>query len=64
MTSSLTENNIRSWVIMVVRVHNCVNHLAFALHVSIKDPDHISSPTYLHLIRKSRYSLWAKRKFR
>ena len=49
---------------MVVRVHNCVNHLAFALHVSIKDPDHISSPTYLHLIRKSRYSLWAKRKFR
>ena len=35
------------------------------LHISIKDPDHISSPTYLHLIGKSRYSLlWAKRKFR
>ena len=50
---------------MVVRVHNCANHLAFTLHISIKDPDHISSPTYLHLIGKSRYSLlWAKRKFR
>ena len=27
---------------MTVRVHNCAKHLAFTLHISIKEPDHIS----------------------
>ena len=49
----------------VMRIQNCDKHLEFTSHFSIKEPSHTSSPTYLYLIRKPRYSLlWAKRKFR
>ena len=49
----------------VMRIQNCAKHLEFKSHFSIKEPSHTSSPTYLYLIWKPRYSLlWAKRKFR
>jgi len=44
--SRLTENNITSLVIMVVRVHNCAKHLAFTSHISIKEPYHTSFHTF------------------
>ena len=49
----------------VMRNQNCAKHLEFTSHFSIKEHSHTSSPTYLYLIWKPRYSLmWAKRKFR
>ena len=47
---------MRSLVLMVIRIQNCAKNLEFTSHFSIKEPYHTTSPTYLYLIRKHRYS--------
>ena len=54
--SSLTENNMRSLVLMVIRIQNYAKNLEFTSNFSIKESYHTSFPIYLYLIRKPRYS--------